>query len=175
MGLKGPKQHHFHRVFGKGEGLILPGFASLFQGIAVSRLDMHFPGWLYKRNKHTLWVAFFTLAAIPAFGGISSKGTEFWLAFPQGSGSPSQPATLQLFITSDTNNSGQVQIPGLGFTAPFSVAAGASTQIVLPGAVEAKMPDGTMSLGIHVTALNQVSVYALNYVQFASDGYLGLP
>ena len=105
---------------------------------------------------------------------ITSKGTEFWLAFPQGYGNSATPATLQLFITSDTATSGQVQIPGDGFTAAFTVAAGASTQIILPD-VEAKLADGTASLGIHVTAANQISVYGLNYVQYASDGYLGLP
>src|SRR5581483_2506663 len=123
-----------------------------------------------------LWLGLaLAVSGAPASAAISSKGTEFWLTFPRGYGSPSSPATLQLFISSATDNSGQVQIPGLGFTQPFTVAAGASTQVILPSAAEASLADGISSIGIHVTALNQISVYGLNYVQYASDGYTGLP
>ncbi len=106
---------------------------------------------------------------------ITSKGTEFWLTFPQGAGTPSQPATLQLLIGSTTSNSGQVQIPGLGFSSSFTVAAGGSTQVLLPAGAESKFSDAVSTIGIHVTAASQISVYGLNYVQYASDGYLGLP
>src|SRR5580658_6660607 len=122
-----------------------------------------------------LFALFLMVMGVPALhAAITSKGMEFWLAFPQGYGNASTPATLQLFITSSNNTSGQVQIPGNGFTVPFTVAAGASTQIILPD-VEATLSDGTAPLGIHVTATSQISVYGLNYVQYASDGYLGLP
>jgi hypothetical protein len=134
---------------------------------------------LLSTKKDLLLILFMALLGVvgapsPSGAAITSKGTEFWLAFPQGYGNSTNPATLQLFITSDTATSGQVQIPGNGFTAAFTVAAGASTQIILPD-VEATLSDGKAALGIHVTATNQVSVYGLNYVQFASDGYLGLP
>lgn len=114
-------------------------------------------------------------AVAPLCAAITSRGTEFWLAFPQGNGGSSSPASLFLTVTSDTDNSGQVQVPGLGFSAPFTVAAGASTQVAVPNTAEVKAADGIASLGIHVTAANQVSVYGLNNVQYASDGYLGLP
>ena len=110
-----------------------------------------------------------------SLAAITSRGTEFWLAFPQGAGTSSQPATLQFLIASATANSGQVEVPGLGYSVPFSVAAGGTTQVILPPGVEAKFSDSISPLGIHVTAANQVSVYGLNYVQYASDGYLGLP
>src|ERR1039458_4017447 len=111
----------------------------------------------------------------PVGAAITSKGTEFWLSFPRGFGGGSTPTSLQLFITSPTDNSGQVQIPGVGFTAPYTVAAGASTQILIPTSAEATLADGITAIGIHVTAVSQVSVYGLNYVQYASDGYTGLP
>ncbi|HJT23152.1 MAG TPA: IgGFc-binding protein, partial [bacterium] len=112
---------------------------------------------------------------LPAEAAITSRGTEFWLAFPQGAGNTSQPATLQVLIASTTDNAGQVQVPGIGFSVPFTIAAGGTTQILLPAGAEDKFSDAVSTLGIHVTAVSQVSVYGLNNVQYASDGYLGLP
>ena len=113
--------------------------------------------------------------AAPTQASISNKGTEFWLAFPQGFGSITNPVTLQLLITSQNGATGQVQIPGLSFTASFTVAAGATTQIVVPAAAQVTQTDGIASLGIHVTSDNPISVNGFNYVQYASDGYTGLP
>lgn len=103
---------------------------------------------------------------------ITSQGTEFWLAFPQGYAGGTG---LQLLISSGTGTTGQVQMPGLSFTAPFTVTAGFPTLITLPSAAEATMADGVLPLGIHVTSAGQVSVAGLNYVVFASEGFLGLP
>lgn len=111
----------------------------------------------------------------PLSAAITNRGTEFWLAFPQGNGTVNPPEALQLFITCDTATSGQVQIPGLSFTSSFTVAAGTSTQVMIPSGAEATMADGVAPLGIHVTAANPVAVYGLNYVSLATDGYLGLP
>src|SRR5262245_28860383 len=57
-----------------------------------------------------------------------SKGTDFWLAFPGNLGTP----TLSLFITGDANTSGTVSIPGLAFSAPFTVTAGTVTTVAIP-------------------------------------------
>src|SRR5579871_3636 len=130
---------------------------------------------MFRRDTFIPWGfwAFFSLVVwgnilpSPAFAGITSKGTEFWLAFPQGASSGSNPATLQLLIASAAANSGQVQIPGLGFSSSFTVAAGSSTAVTLPAGAEAKFSDTVMSLGIHVTATGQISVYGLNAVQYA--------
>src|SRR5579859_5785365 len=116
------------------------------------------------------------LWAFPAHAGISNKGTEFWLTFPKGNGGGGgDPVTLSLLITGASGATGQVDIPGLSFTTSFTVAAGATTQVLIPAGVQATMSDGVSQLGIHVTSDNQVSVNGLNYVQYATDGYTGLP
>lgn len=109
----------------------------------------------------------------PCYAALDSKGTEFWLTFP---GNFNGGSTLNLFITGDANTSGTVDIPGLGFSTPFTVTAGTVTTVALPsGADLGGLSDVITNLGIHVTALNEVTVYGLNRVPFTTDAYLGLP
>jgi hypothetical protein len=56
---------------------------------------------------------------------LDSKGTDFWLMFDGNGGA----STLTLFITSDVNTSGSVDIPGLGFSMPFVVVASTVTSV----------------------------------------------
>lgn len=102
---------------------------------------------------------------------LDSKGTDFWLMFNSNLGSP----TLTIFITSDVNTSGTVSIPGFAFSTPFSVTANSVTPVVIPSAAATHINDAVGSNGVHVTALNEVTVYGLNYVAFTTDAYLGLP
>lgn len=100
-----------------------------------------------------------------------SKGTEFWLAFLQNL----RPNELSLFITSETDTMGTVSVPGLGFSAPFSVRARTVTTVRLPAEATLRVSDRVGNLGVHVTALDEVTVYGLNRLQFTTDAYLGLP
>lgn len=100
-----------------------------------------------------------------------SKGTDFWLMF---NGNVSTPV-LTVFITSDVATSGVVSIPGLGFSAPFTVAANSVTPVVVPTAAGTHTSNVVDNKGIHITALQEVTVYGLNYAQFTTDAYLGLP
>ncbi|MBK7158145.1 MAG: hypothetical protein IPH77_06225 [Ignavibacteria bacterium] len=60
---------------------------------------------------------------------LDSKGTNFWLMFDVNhTGNP----TLSLFITSDVNTSGVVDIPGLAYNAPFTVTANTVTTVSIP-------------------------------------------
>ena len=102
---------------------------------------------------------------------LDSKGTDFWLMFNGNLGTP----TLTIFITSDVNTSGTVSVPGIAFSAPFSVTANTVTQVVIPGSVANHTSDVVDNLGIHVTSLAEVTVYGLNYIPFTTDAYLGLP
>jgi hypothetical protein len=135
----------------KGVPLSTPVFmAALFLGLAL-------PG---------------TVLAAPA----GNLGTDFWLTFPQAgipSGNP--PNQEILYISSPTATSGTVQIPGLAFTAPFTVPAGGTTTVFLPMACEPTGSDVTAALGIHVTTLAPAAVVGLNSEYGNSDAYLGLP
>lgn len=122
---------------------------------------------------------FFLLAlAVPGllFAAITNRGTEFWLTFPQGNGSNNPPAILQFLVTSKVNTTGLVQIPGIGYSSPFTVTAGTTAQVVLPGTAEINSSDIVATqMGIHVTTNDPVAVYGLNWVSLATDGYMGLP
>ena len=109
-------------------------------------------------------------AAAPA-SAQDSRGTNFWLAF-QGN-LPGQE--LKLFIAGETATTGTVTIPGLAFTAPFTVAPGAVTTVDLPVAAQNGLSDTVQDLGIHVTAADEVTVYGLNRQSATTDAYLGLP
>jgi len=112
---------------------------------------------------------------IPNLDEISTQnaGTEFWLAFPHGN--PDREA-IRLFITGAANTTGQVDIPGLGFSQSFVVTAGAVTTIGLPLETDlGPSSDVVGNKGVHVTAQADVTVYGMNRKDFSTDAYLGLP
>ncbi len=113
-----------------------------------------------------------------------SQGTDFWLAFPDSYNDTTDATAEQLLITSLNAATGTVQVPGLGISIPFSVAAGGMTVVTLPTTVIAGVTispasvtqlDGISQQGIHLIASNNVAVFGLNYIQAATDGYLALP
>jgi RHS repeat-associated protein len=113
---------------------------------------------------------------------LSNKGTDFWLMFTGVLyGVPdttiyNEPARqLQFFISSDVATSGTVSVPGQGLNQPFSVTPGQITTVNLPQSVQVTNSDTIEAKGIHITAQNPVAVYGLNFVPYATDGYLGLP
>ena len=101
-----------------------------------------------------------------------TEGTEFWLSFQLNF--TAQPE-LTLFVTGSTNTTGRVSIPGVGACTTFSVTAGAVTTVTLPTTAMQAIGEGIESKGIHVTALEEVTVYGLNRVTFTTDAYVGLP
>jgi RHS repeat-associated protein len=103
-------------------------------------------------------------------GTRSSKGMEFWLMFGEILGS-----TPSVFITSETNASGTVSVPGINFSQNFTVAAAQITSVTLPTSVLATGSENIQNIGIHVVADHEVTVYGLNFEPQATDAYLGLP
>jgi len=102
---------------------------------------------------------------------LDSKGTDFWLMFNDNF---DNTATMTLFITSDVNTSGIVS--GLSFAAiPFNVVANTVTSVSVPSTLGTHANDVVDNKGIHITALNEVTVYGLNQRAFSTDAYLGLP
>ena len=128
------------------------------------------------KTAHRIGALFaFGLLAFPmvaqADSGATSRGTDFWVMFDTNYGTPA----LSLFIAGDTSTTGIVSIPGLGFSAPFSVTPGAVTTVAVPSSAAAVTQDGVESKGIHITANSDVSVYGLNRIQATTDAFLGLP
>lgn len=106
-----------------------------------------------------------------AHAAQDSKGTEFWLVFMHNySGTPN----LQLFITSDVDTSGTVEIPGLTWSQAFTVTANTTTTVNIPTSAMLSAT-GIHNKGIHITAEDEVTVYGLNQIRHTTDAYLALP
>jgi hypothetical protein len=139
---------------------------------------MYIKDKLFGRAGRRLLSSFFLmfgliLGGAPAFAGSSDNlGTDFWLAFPKNYAS--EPA-LTLFISGDNAASGNVSVPGIGFTADFTVTPGVVTSVVVPANAQIDSEDGIENKGIHVTSSAEVAVYGLNRIQYTTDAYLGLP
>jgi len=119
-----------------------------------------------------LFVLLITLTSMNLQAALDSKGTDFWIMFNT---NIDNTGSREIFITSDLNTSGVVDVPGLGFSQPFVVAANTVVSVVVPMATSSHTSDVIDNLGIHVTALQEVTVYGLNYRPFSTDAYLALP
>lgn len=131
-------------------------------------------------RKLLLWaLALMTLMGLSAGvkAASDSAGTEFYFAFQQNN--VSVVGDLSLFITSQQNTQGVVEIPGLNFSAAFTVLANTVTTVILPSVLpnDAKqLPHNMVSkLAVHVTAQHEVTVYGLNQKLFSTDAFLALP
>ena len=118
---------------------------------------------------------------------FSNKGKDFWIGYgnhvrmfnsipyPQTACvSGVCPEKMQLYITSDVNTTGNVEISGIGFSQPFSVTANQITTIDIPRSA-ALNDQGTFNKGIHVTAQKAVVVYSFIYVNAISGATVCLP
>jgi len=103
-------------------------------------------------------------------GAPDTAGTDFWLAFPQ---NYADLPTLTLFVTGSTATSGSAVVGG--DTIPFTVTPGTVTSVPIPATAQLVSGGGVEDKGIHVTAVDDVTVYGLNRYQYTTDAYLGLP
>ncbi len=108
-----------------------------------------------------------------SFGLVAqdSKGNDFWLSFQQNLGTTVQ----SLMLTSDVNTSGTIDIPGLSWSQNFTITAGTITTVVVPATVQMSSSDVVTSQGIHVTSLDEITVYGLNTRATTTDAFLGFP
>ncbi|GEM_PF-1731931 len=116
--------------------------------------------------------------------GCTTKGRDFWVAFPSSSVSTSTIFEKMLvYVSCATNATGTVSVPGLGpsYNYPFSIPAGggiATVQVSLIAMLTQSASGPGQSLehkGVHVVADHDVAVSGLNDIEFSSDAYLGLP
>ncbi|MGR5422398.1 hypothetical protein [Vibrio sp. PNB22_4_1] len=112
------------------------------------------------------------LLPISAFAATDSRGKEFVVAFPKNYQSQ---GSRVLHISSQTEATGTVSVPGLSFVESFSLAANEVKKIVLPIQVESMARDAVSQRGIRIVADADVSVYGLSQQRYTTDAYLGLP
>ena len=116
-----------------------------------------------------------TVVVLPqGAAALDSAGQEFWLAFTENFNGFSD---LLLYITSDEDTAGMVEVPGLGFTTPFEVDAGTVTTVVVPqlASLRQSNSDANVARAVHVTADDDVTVYGLNNLRGTTGAFLGLP
>lgn len=111
------------------------------------------------------------LTTLALSGDPDNKGVDFWLMFNSNYSTPS----LKLFLTSDVNTSGTVEVPGLAFSTAFTVTANTVTTVDLPSSAQVTSSDLVENKGVHVTAVDEVVVYGLNRLNASTDMFLGLP
>lgn len=116
----------------------------------------------------------------PELGVPDTLGTEFWVAFPsigRDVWNGAVGSEQAVYITSAVATSGTVSVPGKDWYTSFKVAAGQSLRIGLPSGTEVPYTglEVTSALGVHVTALAEISVYATNYIPFTSDALQAFP
>jgi hypothetical protein len=103
---------------------------------------------------------------------IDSKGTDFWLLFMK---NYDALGSLYLDITSEANATGTVSCAGIGFSQNFSVTANTVTRVTVPTSAMIMSSATVESLGVHVVADVEVTVYGMSREQYTTDGFLGLP
>jgi gliding motility-associated-like protein len=117
-----------------------------------------------------LFCHFFTHAQ-----GTTNQGKEFWTGFmahnlPAGANG----SQMALYITSDFNTTGKIEIADGSFDESFNVTAGKVTIINIPASAFLER-SGKFLKGIHITAQKRIAVYAHIYAQSVSGATLLLP
>ncbi len=127
---------------------------------------------LSKGFRISLLIIVWCCGLISTTSAQDSKGTDFWLMFNTNYNGIGQ--TLTLFITSSVNTSGTVS--GATFASiPFTIIANTVTSVVVPASLATHTNDVVDSKGIHITSLQDVTVYGLNRISFTTDSYLAYP
>ncbi len=103
--------------------------------------------------------------------GQTTKGTEFWFSYIYNL----VQADPQVYISAETNVTGVVEIPGIGFTANFAVNAGTTQPVTLPANAIVPYSEGLHQLAVRVEACDSVTVYAVFPASFSSDATVVFP
>jgi len=116
---------------------------------------------------------FFCMLSISVAYAIDNRGTEFIFAFNKNVAFPS--AQQSLIISSDVDTQGTIEIPGIGFTETFTVQANQITTVVPPARIDGLLDNERVSLGVHVIADNEITLYGLNSATATTDAFTALP
>lgn len=112
------------------------------------------------------------LARLPAeLHAAEDQGTEFWLAFAENG----EVGELRVWVVGAPGTTGSVDVPGVSFSAPFSIPADGFASVALPTTAMVTASDGVESLGAHVVAGAPVIVYGVNLHAQTTDSFLALP
>lgn len=105
---------------------------------------------------------------------VSTEGKDFWLGFMENH--ETHQIDLEIFISSTDTSSGIVEMPYYNWSSSFTAYPGITAKVTVPTSYAMNKGSGSISSkGIHITAENTVSVYALNKRYRSSDATVVLP
>ena len=105
---------------------------------------------------------------------VSTEGKDFWLGFMENH--ETSQIDLEIFISAADTTEGKVEMPYYNWSVSFITYPGITAKVTVPTNYAMNRGSGTIAnKGIHVTAENNVSVYALNKRSFSSDATVILP
>ena len=103
----------------------------------------------------------------------TNEGTRFWFGFMEHR--DVRENTMVALITAKSNTSGVVEMPGIGWSMPFTVNANDVTVVQLPRDAENIGSETISNKGILLTSQQPVSVYIHQYHGFRSEAAVVLP
>ncbi len=126
-----------------------------------------------------LFTGFLSISETVFAQGSTSKGTEFyttWMDHRNGAGTTGNGSQMNLYLTSDVNTSGQVELVDGTFTQAFTVTANQVTTVAVPtNAFLGSLTGLAAGKGIHITSVLPIAVYAHIYASAVSGATLLLP
>lgn len=105
---------------------------------------------------------------------ISTEGKDFWLGFMENH--ETSRIDLEIFISASDTTTGIVEMPYYNWSTTFVTYPGNTAKVTVPTSYAMNLGSGNITnRGIHISAENNVSVYALNKRSKSSDATVVLP
>lgn len=105
--------------------------------------------------------------------GQTNEGRSFWFGFMEHYDTGNN--TMVAMITTKTNTSGTISMPGQNWSQGFSVSANEVTIVKLPKSAENLGSESKSTRGIHVVSNEDISVYIHQYHSARSEATVVLP
>ncbi|MBN4072938.1 PKD domain-containing protein [Crocinitomix catalasitica] len=105
---------------------------------------------------------------------LTNEGTDFWVAFPEVFDNTN--AIFEINVSSRFATTGLVEIPGTAFSQAITLIPGFVTTVTLPS-IDADIIEDEVILdvGIHITSVDPVTVYASTFHLYRSEASVVLP
>jgi gliding motility-associated-like protein len=103
---------------------------------------------------------------------IPTKGKKFWLSYLE---NYETATALNVFIASDNNTTGTIEMEGQGWSENFTVTANQITTIDLPASAMCQGNQQVFENGVYIETEDTVAVFAINFIEYSSDASKILP
>ncbi len=107
---------------------------------------------------------------------FSNKGRDFWVGYGNHVRmfNGGAPESMQIYLTSDINTTGNVSVASIGFSQNFTITQNQITVVNIPRTA-ALLDEGLYNHGIHITAQKPIVAYGFIYVNAISGATVFLP